>query len=225
MSCCSKTKCKKSGSCTCNQDPNPGLCFNKLNCNLEVYELPCTAVEGKKNWSIVKMLYEWACCMKSNFDYKETTFKQESGNFDGNLPAVVNAEKAIPRKGDIHIISYANDVKLVYVYNGTSWILVSKSGANARARRFYANLSGETEINTGLDMSYRTWENFDVFYNGQKVYCRDEQNTGVSGQYVWTLIGDGIFRMYYSKNGEGMAGDPAPMGDALILDYLEIIEK
>lgn len=225
MSCCTKKKCKQSGNCTCNSNPNPGECFNNLNCNLEVYSLPCTDKEGRNNWAVVKMIYELVCCLKSNFDYKETTFKQESVDFDGNLPAVVNAEKAIPRKGDIHIISYANDAKLVYVYNGSTWILVSKSGANAKARRFYPNLQGVTTINTGLNMTGRTWENFDVFYNGQKIYCKEEQNTGVSGNYVWALGNDGVYRHYYSKNGDGTPGDPAEMGDAQILDYLEIIEK
>ncbi|MCC6256204.1 MAG: hypothetical protein IT276_14905 [Ignavibacteriaceae bacterium] len=171
------------------------------------------------------MLYQWACCLKGNYDYKETTFKQELGDFDGNLPLVVNPDKAIPRQGDVHIIKYNNDVTLTYVYNGSTWVLVNKSGANAKARRFYPNLNGVTTIATGLDMTTRTWQNFDVFYNGQKIYCRNEQNTGVSGSYVWDLGADGIYRHFYSKNGLGMAGDPAPMGDNTILDYLEIIEK
>lgn len=223
--CCGSKTTTSYNSCSCDQNANPGVCFNSLNCNAEFYDQPCNTTQGLKNWAIVKMLYQWACCLKGNYDYKETTFKQELGDFDGNLPLVVNPDKAIPRQGDVHIIKYNNDVTLTYVYNGSTWVLVNKSGANAKARRFYPNLNGVTTIATGLDMTTRTWQNFDVFYNGQKIYCRNEQNTGVSGSYVWDLGADGIYRHFYSKNGLGMAGDPAPMGDNTILDYLEIIEK
>lgn len=219
--CCKKSKKSCSETNECAKSGNVLDCLAFLNCNkLSVKVGACTEEERLQNDNILAQLAQAMCCIKNSAFPKEVTYAKISGNASSGVYKAPAGAPGTPKKGDQHVVQYDNGF-LEWVFTGSVWVL-SKNGLKQRI--FQDNIQGSSTVSTSFNLTGLTWEDLDIFWNGQKIYNRNEQIT--TGVIVWDIdTNTGLVTFYHGVQGSGTPGDVAVLGTEITPCYIEVLQR
>lgn len=220
--CCGKKK--KTGSCECDDSCKSGNvldCLSFLNCNkLNVNVGACTEQERIDNDQVLSYLAQAMCCIKTSAFPKEVTYTKINNDASSGAYTSPAGAPPTPKKGDQHVVHYNNGF-LEWVYTGSVWVLLNNG---LKQRIFEDNIQGISTIPTGFNLSGLDYTDLDVFWNGQKIYNRNE--AVATGVLVWDInISTGVITFYHGVQGYGVPGDVAVIGNETTPCYIEVLQR
>lgn len=218
--CCKpkKTSCSESESC---KTGNVLDCLSFLNCKgTQVYVGACTEQERLNNDNVLSQLLQAMCCIKTSAFPKEVTYARINGNASSGVYTSPAGAPGGPKKGDQHIVHYDNGF-LEWVFTGTVWVLVNNG---LKQRIFEDNVQGVSSVPTNFNLTGIDYTDLDVFWNGQKIYNKNEAIA--TGVIVWGIdTNTAVITFYNGVQGAGVPGDVAVLGNEITPCYIEVIQR